>query len=307
MLTPYTLILDCTDSPSSRYLVSDASILAHKPLISASAIRLDGQLTTFNNPPRAPGDPMGKPCYRCVWPRPPPPESVRSCADGGILGPVVGVMGVLQALEAVRVVVGLAGREQETQRPSMLLFSAGMEVQFRTVRLRPTRKVDCKVCSGQASITAESLENGSMDYVRFCGIAGPGLLPPEMRVSAKTLADRLKEEDGAVVLDVRDKTQFGLCALEHSVNVPWDEIAAAGGDGAGVKTTIGNALQKATDSEGSRSRKAYVVCRLGNDSQDAVRMFRDWGIGINDGWDVKDVIGGLKAWKEEVDEEFPEY
>jgi adenylyltransferase/sulfurtransferase len=221
-------------------------------------------------------------------------------------------MGVLQALEAVRVIVRLAGTavgEAAAQRPSMLLFSAGKEVQFRTVRLRPTRRSDCKVCSSQASITAESLESGSMDYVRFCGVAGPSLLPPELRVSVKTLADVRKEDSGTVVLDVRDKTQFELCALEHSVNVPWDEIAAAGGHGGEVKAMIKRALQDSkTTALGKKGRmKAFVVCRLGNDSQDAVRTFRDWGMGVDDGWDMRDVIGGLKAWREEVDANFPDY
>jgi adenylyltransferase and sulfurtransferase len=221
-------------------------------------------------------------------------------------------MGVLQALEAVRVIVGLAGNgegEAATERPSMLLFSAGKEVQFRTVRLRPMRRPDCKVCSNQGSITVESLESGSMDYVSFCGVAGPGLLPPQLRVSAKTLADVLKEDSGTIVLDVRDKTQFRLCALERSVNVPWEEVAAAGGQGEEMKAMIRRALQDSKSADlGKKSRmKAFVVCRLGNDSQDAVRTFRDWGIGVDDGWDMRDVIGGLKAWREEVDANFPDY
>ena len=99
----YDLVLDCTDNPATRYLISDTCVLLGKPLVSASALRIDGQLMVLNNPPLPAGDPKGGPCYRCIFPKPPPPESVVSCGDGGILGPVVGVMGVLQALEAIRV------------------------------------------------------------------------------------------------------------------------------------------------------------------------------------------------------------
>jgi adenylyltransferase/sulfurtransferase len=112
----YDLVLDCTDHPTSRYLISDICVLLHKPLISASALRTDGQLIVLNSPPLPAGDASGGPCYRCVFPKPPPAESVVSCGDGGILGPVVGTMGVLQALEAVKLITagkltGCRGRE----------------------------------------------------------------------------------------------------------------------------------------------------------------------------------------------------
>ncbi|KAF4619051.1 hypothetical protein G7Y89_g14798 [Cudoniella acicularis] len=101
IVSQYDLVLDCTDHPTSRYLISDTCVLLQKPLVSASALRTDGQLIVLNTPPLPPGNENGGPCYRCVFPKPPPAESVVSCGDGGILGPVVGVMGVLQALEAV--------------------------------------------------------------------------------------------------------------------------------------------------------------------------------------------------------------
>ena len=101
-------MLDCTDHPTSRYLVSDACVLLRRPLVSASAFQTSGQLVALNSPP-------GRgPCYRCVFPRPPPPESVVGCGEGGIVGPVVGVMGVLQALEAIRI-ISSGGLEQEDE------------------------------------------------------------------------------------------------------------------------------------------------------------------------------------------------
>jgi adenylyltransferase and sulfurtransferase len=249
-----------------------------------------------------------------------------SCADGGVLGPVVGVMGVLQALEAIRVIVtgtegatsqrrqwfGLnANSESEqqikAQAPTMLLFSATSSPPFRTIRLRPSRRVNCAACSASASITAESLAEGSMDYVQFCGggPSGPEPLPVEQRVSAQIMADTLKAPDGPVVLDVRDETQFELCNLVGSVNVPWLDMAGAGKDDEKVKDRVRRALQQGDELKGDK--RAFVVCRLGNDSQDAVRKLKQWGFGVNEGWDVKDLVGGLKAWKQEVDSNFPEY
>lgn len=291
---------------------------------------------TLNHPARpagytvADGGGGAAPCYRCVFPRPPPPESVMSCADGGVLGPVVGVMGVLQALEAIRVITTGAstlssrwqqggqqqkqgqGKEQGVKMsapsippPTMLLFSATSSPPFRTIRLRPSRRVDCAVCSSSAHITAKSFADGSMDYVQFCGgrPIGAAPLPAEQRVSAQVLADALKGPDGALLLDVRDETQFELCNLAGSINVPWRDMAGAGNDGE-VREKVKRVLGQGDDLK--RGKKAFVVCRLGNDSQDAVRRLKQWGF-TEDGWDVRDLVGGLKAWTEEVDASFPEY
>ena len=176
----YDLVLDCTDTPSSRYLISDICVLLQKPLVSASALRTDGQLIVLNSPPLAAGDSAGGPCYRCVFPKPPPAESVVSCGDGGILGPVVGVMGVLQAVEAIKLIV--AGKlthglekndvDGESSPASMLLFSSNNSQPFRCVRLR-SRRLACFACSKDSGLTLEGLRSGSLDYVLFCGLASP--------------------------------------------------------------------------------------------------------------------------------------
>ncbi|EHK50419.1 hypothetical protein TRIATDRAFT_297199, partial [Trichoderma atroviride IMI 206040] len=126
IVSQYDLVLDCTDHPTSRYLISDICVLLSKPLVSASAFQTSGQLIVLNNPP-------GKgPCYRCVFPKPPPPESVVGCGEGGIIGPVVGTMGVLQALEAIKLIVrgdhlnkgGINGEVEDVKQVGLLLFSA---------------------------------------------------------------------------------------------------------------------------------------------------------------------------------------
>ncbi|KAK3717960.1 hypothetical protein LTR37_005386 [Vermiconidia calcicola] len=302
----YDLVLDCTDHPTSRYLISDTAVVTGKPLVSASALKTEGQLVLLNNPPRPPGDTSGGPCYRCIFPKPPPAESVLSCGEGGILGPVVGVMGVLQALEAIKVLTsrnkrpdhdalsmnGSTTSSQEPAKPTLLMFSAYSSPQFRSVRLR-SRRNDCAVCSARAIITRQSLTSGSLDYVAFCGAAAPiELLQPQFRVSPSEFA-KLRREDRNMLIDVRDEIQYGICALPGSVNVPW----------------TGNApswLEKAQQSGvlTDDQREKYIVCRFGNDSQLAAKAMINFAeVPI----DVKDVKGGFKSWREEVDKSWPDY
>ncbi|KAK3707058.1 hypothetical protein LTR37_012390 [Vermiconidia calcicola] len=301
----YDLILDCTDHPTSRYLISDTCVVTGKALVSASALKTEGQLVILNNPPLPPGHTSGGPCYRCVFPKPPPAESVLSCGEGGILGPVVGVMGVLQALEAIKVLTnrnqspdpassmnGNTKSSQEPVKPTLLMFSAYNSPQFRAVRLR-SRRNECAVCSARATITRQSLTSGSLDYVAFCGAAAPiELLQPQFQVSPSDFA-KLQREDRNMLIDVRDEIQYGICALPGSVNVPW----------------TGNAqswLEKAQQSGVlmDDQREKYIVCRFGNDSQLAVRAMVDLA---KVPMDVKDVKGGFRSWREEVDHSWPDY
>jgi len=217
IVAAYDLVLDCTDHPTSRYLISDVCVLLGKTLVSASALRTDGQLIVLNS--RSPsgaardddGDEHRGPCYRCMFPRPPPADSVVSCGEGGILGPVVGVMGLLQALEAIKLVAaGLTLKSAPTNdgtsttapqdsktaasSPSLLLFSAGTpttSASFRTIRMRGRRK-DCFACSPTAStLTLDTLSSGSLDYVAFCGVTAPvNILGEHERISARDYYDQ---------------------------------------------------------------------------------------------------------------------
>ncbi|KAL7780416.1 hypothetical protein CFE70_010439 [Pyrenophora teres f. teres 0-1] len=241
----YDLVLDCTDTPASRYLISDTCVLLSKVLVSASALRIDGQLIVLNNPPLPPGDANGGPCYRCVFPKPPPPESVVSCGDGGILGPVVGVMGVLQALEAIKVLV----KNPETtspEPPSLLLFSAYSNPMFRSMRLR-SRKAKCAACSSHSTISAKALENGSLDYVQFCGSvsATSDPLSPEERISPQSYAQlrsgvnpftgTVSSKDSHILVD----PIFVVCRLGNDSQVTVKKMKQLGLD-AGGKRYIGD-------------------------------------------------------------------
>uniref|UniRef100_A0A1A8QC82 Adenylyltransferase and sulfurtransferase MOCS3 n=1 Tax=Nothobranchius rachovii TaxID=451742 RepID=A0A1A8QC82_9TELE len=151
LIQQYDIVADCSDNVPSRYLVNDACVLSGKPLVSASALRLEGQLTVYNY--------QGGPCYRCLYPVPPPPETVTNCSDGGVLGVVPGVMGCFQALEVLKLASGLSS----SCSLQLLMFDA-QNLRFRSIRLRP-KQADCAVCGDNPSVTR------LVDYEAFCGSA----------------------------------------------------------------------------------------------------------------------------------------
>ncbi|EEH06402.1 molybdenum cofactor biosynthetic protein [Histoplasma capsulatum G186AR] len=347
IFSPYDLILDCTDNPATRYLISDTAVVLGKPLVSASALRTEGQLMVLNYPPQKPVDQLsalptetttGGPCYRCVFPKPPPAASVTSCADGGILGPVVGVMGVLQALEAIRVLTQTTSATSTTMSPTLHLFSAFSSPPFRSIRLRQRRQ-DCAACSPTArTITLDSLRSGSMDYVQFCGgvVGAQALLGAEERISAREYWRRYQErwgEEGEgespILIDVREAVQYGLGALKGSVNIPISSILSSSSSStSATQLNSGSLVETAPNGTSAvastialnlpswypsslldtdPTRPIHVVCRLGNDSQVAVRKLKELGVDRGGERWVGDIRGGLKAWREEVEPEFPDY
>lgn len=268
-------------------------------------------MMVLNNPPLPPGDPNGGPCYRCVFPKPPPPESVVSCGDGGILGPVVGVMGVLQALEAIKVLTQRP-TTMPADPPSLLLFSAYSNPMYRSIRLRG-RKAKCAACSSNSTINEAALESGSLDYVQFCG----GLLPdtnplaPEERISAKNYAQirsgvnpftgTVSNKDSHFLVDVRERVQFELCNIDGSINVPFSTVSATRGpDSATEEETWTKMLRQS-------EKPIFVVCRLGNDSQTTVKKMKELGLDAGGKRYIGDIKGGLQAWRNTVDTDFPDY
>ncbi|EAW12915.1 HesA/MoeB/ThiF family protein [Aspergillus clavatus NRRL 1] len=313
----YDIVLDCTDNPATRYLISDTAVLLGKPLVSASALRTEGQLIVLNNPPRPVGDKSGGPCYRCVFPKPPPATSVVSCADGGIIGPVVGTMGVLQAIEAIKVITSSPADETSASPPSLLIFSAYSTPPFRSIKIR-SRRANCAVCSAEASVTVETLKTGSTDYVFFCGVAGPEtLLRPEERI---TPLEFKKKHPGQVsheqelggskeptIIDVREQVQFDICSLDNSINIPISTILSSA---ASPTTSTPESLPSWLPHDivsSSSTDPIYVVCRLGNDSQIAVRKMKELGLDQGGKRFICDIQGGLRAWREQIDPDWPEY
>jgi adenylyltransferase/sulfurtransferase len=275
----WDVILDCTDHPKLRYLISDAAVLLGKPLVSASALKLEGQLMVLNDPPGT------GPCYRCVWPQPPPPESVVSCGEGGILGPVVGVMGTMQALETIRLLTRPPG---QTQAPAMLFFSAEAETPWRRLKMRGRRK-GCVACS-QEAIARGVLAGGKSeeDYAAFCGSPQQERLSAEYRVDVTEARQRISidtnNNNTTLLLDVRDETQFGICSVSGSVNVPFSRWQ---------QTREGLPREVETVLETEQHRDVLVLCRLGNDSQIAAKRLMESGMAKGNVWDVK---GGIREW-----------
>jgi adenylyltransferase/sulfurtransferase len=320
-------VLDCTDTPASRYLISDTCVLLEKRLVSASALRIDGQLMVLNNPPLRAGNTDGGPCYRCVFPKPPPPESVVSCGDGGILGPVVGVMGVLQALEAIKLITQPAPSlsSAPADPPSLLIFSAYSQPMFRSIRLR-SRKPKCVACSSQASISIEALQSGNLDYVQFCGSVDPvNTLTPQERISPESYAKlrsgvnpftgTVSSKDNHILVDTREQVQFELGNIDGSVNIPFSAISTTvqpnldiaspgpGFEDYNMETSESGWVTALKQSE----KPIFVVCRRGNDSQLSVKRMKELGLDYGGKRFIGDIRGGLEAWRKDIDAEFPDY
>ncbi|KZO95344.1 hypothetical protein CALVIDRAFT_516108 [Calocera viscosa TUFC12733] len=283
VISSYDIVLDCTDNPPTRYLISDACVALDKPLVSGAAIRYDGQLCVYNLPLQS-GD--RGPCYRCLWPTPPRQEEVGTCEEIGVLGTVTGMIGVLQAQTAIQLIVGLGPyAPNEVGVPTLLIYSALASPMFRSLKIRPKRN-DCPAC-GREGGARELVEKG--EYVALCGgmredLEGSGKRKGQGRVGVKELEARRAEVD---VLDVRSKEEFSICHLPEAHHVP-------------LNTLLHDPLAQL-----SPGKDTYVMCKLGNDSQVAARALRD---ALGSGADrVKDVVGGLRAWSREVDQSFPMY
>ncbi|KAJ7273342.1 hypothetical protein C8J57DRAFT_1064097 [Mycena rebaudengoi] len=279
LLSPYDVVLDCTDNAPTRYLLSDTAVALNKPLVSGAAQKFEGQLCTYNLGPEGP-------CYRCLFPSPPARELVGTCEETGILGAVTGVIGNMQALEAIKIITGL-----HDKKPTLLLFSALGSPPFRSIKLR-SRKPTCPGCGTSAEKIGEIRE---IDYLQFCGGATPnwesrGLVAgdPGHRIGVKDFGKALEASlDEITLIDVRPTTEFGICSLPGSINVPLNELLA--------NPTVHVPPKGAV----------YVVCRLGNDSQIAADALR--GAKAVNEIVIKDVVGGLRAWSRRVDPSFPVY
>lgn len=271
ILGDYDVIVDATDNVATRYLLNDACVLLKKPLVSGSALMLEGQLTVYNY--------KGGPCYRCIFPQPPPPETVQNCGDGGVLGAITGVIGSLQSMEVLKILLN----HSEVLAGKLLLYD-GAVASFRTIKLRGKREF-CDVCSAEPKITK------LIDYVQFCGMAatdkdsGLNLLSDSERISVQNY-NKIEQEH--ILIDVRSANEFEICKLRNSINVP-------------IKTLLAGKIDDELKSE-MEQKEVFVVCRRGNDSQLAVRHLSE-KLNVR----AKDLIGGLHSWTRNIDENFPIY
>ncbi|XP_038049804.1 adenylyltransferase and sulfurtransferase MOCS3-like isoform X2 [Patiria miniata] len=283
----YDIVLDCTDNVATRYLLNDACVLARKPLVSGSALRFEGQLTVYSY--------EGGPCYRCLYPKPPPPETVTNCSSGGVLGVVPGIIGCFQALEALKIALGIS-----VSFSQKLLLVDGLDGSLRTIKLRP-KQPGCAVCGTQPSV------KNLIDYEQFCGASATDkcvslhLLSPEDRISVDNLSSILQEENvvtSLVLLDVRPAVEFEICRLPHFINIPINDL----GKSDCVDLIRREAVNRADTGE---KAQVLVICRRGNDSQIAVKLLQEKLASFPAV--IKDIKGGLAAWTNHIDPNFPRY
>ena len=272
LVAGYDVILDATDNAPSRYLLSDAAARARVPLVSGAALGGEGQLTVYCG---AAGD--DTPCYRCLFPIAPTPTACGRCADAGVLGPVPGVIGVLQAVEAVKLAAGVGAPLSRR----LVLYDA-LGGALRTVRLRG-RDPACPACGD-----APSIDPATFDYGGFTGGA-PAHDAGPAGLRLLTDSDRVADVPPApvLVLDVRPASQWALGRLASSISAPFD-----GGDAGAWAARAAAAVEAAAPGV---DFPVVVVCRRGNDSQRAVAALRQ-GQGLLAGRRVVDLVGGLTGW-----------
>ena len=259
----YDIIVDGTDNFPTRYLVNDACVLSKKINVYGSIFRFEGQATVFGYP--------GGPCYRCLYPEPPPTGLVPSCAEGGVLGVLPGIVGSIQAMETIKLILGsgesLVGR--------LLLFDA-LRMRFRELKLRKNK--DCPVCGEHPTVTT------LIDYQEFCGIRGQEAAPkvsvPE--ITPKELKTRLDRGDDLFILDVREPHEYQICNLQ------------------GYLIPLGDLPRRVNELDSSREIVAH--CRSGKRSAEAVDFLRQ--AGFRKIWNLK---GGILAWSDDVDPRVPKY
>lgn len=288
IMRKYDVVVDATDNVPSRYMINDCCVVLGKPLISGAALGLEGQLTVYNY--------NGGPCYRCLFPTPPPTTACQRCADSGVLGVVPGIIGCLQALEAIKV----AGAVGEPLSGRMLLFDA-LSVRIRVVRIRG-RSLQCEACGEAATLTSEQFRK--FDYEKFTQSSLSttplklNLLPADARLTSKEYNKRILKGEAHVLLDVRPSHHYKIISLPKSLNIP---LASLEGRLPEIFTALKNAENNEKDNACS-SPSLYLICRRGNDSQRAVQYLRKNGYPS-----AKDIIGGLESWAHDVDPKFPTY
>jgi adenylyltransferase/sulfurtransferase len=264
IIRQFDVVVDGTDNFATRYLVNDACVLTGKPNVYGSIFRFEGQASVFAT--------KDGPCYRCLYPEPPPPGVVPSCAEGGVLGILPGLIGVMQATETIKLILGagepLIGR---------LLLVDALAMRFRELKLR--KNPDCPVCGDHPTVTE------LIDYEQFCGMRGE-----EKTVGANIgdmTPDELKQKMDAgdknlFVLDVREPNEYQICNLGGQL-IPLNDLPKRVG-------------------ELDKSKEIVVHCKMGGRSAKAVDYLKQQGF-----TNVHNLVGGINAWAERIDPKMPKY
>ncbi|MCS3919587.1 adenylyltransferase/sulfurtransferase [Candidatus Fervidibacter sacchari] len=270
IMSDYDIIIDGTDNFPTRYLTNDAAVILGKPYIYGSIFRFEGQVSVFLSRPFN-GFERG-PCYRCLFPSPPPPGAVPSCAEGGVLGVLPGIVGALQAAEAIKLIVGIG----EPLIGKLMLIDT-LRMEFKTVRIR--RNPNCPVCGDNPTIRE------LIDYEEFCGLRR-GELPEsdEIFVTPQELKSKLDAGEPLLLLDVREPEELEISEFPHPYkHIPLDDLPER-------------------VHELDLTSEIIIFCRNDQRSRLAAQMLQRMGFSR-----VKVLKGGINAWSQEIDPSVPQY
>ena len=260
LVSRYDVIVDGSDNFPTRYLSNDVCVFARKPNVYGSVFRFEGQTTVF-----APH--VGGPCYRCLFPEPPPPDSVPNCAQAGVLGVLPGIIGMLQAIETIKMIVGVG----ESLVGRLLHFDA-LKARFRELNLR--RDPECPVCGENPTIFSP------IDYEQFCGARDEEAIPT---MSAHELKQKMDAREPFELIDVREGFEYEIARIDGARLIPLGEIAERA-------------------DELPRDRPIVVHCHSGRRSAEAVRLLQQRGFG-----NIYNLEGGIDGWSDQIDPGVPKY
>jgi adenylyltransferase/sulfurtransferase len=264
ILKDYDVVIDGTDNFPTRYLVNDACVLLRKPNVYGSIFRFEGQATVFAY--------QDGPCYRCLYPEPPPPGLVPSCAEGGVLGILPGIIGVIQATEAVKIILGVG----ETLKNRLLLYDA-LDMRFRELKLRRDR--NCPVCGDHPTVTK------LIDYQEFCGIRPPANQPAATDgvIEPTEVKAKLDRGDRFTLIDVREPYEYQIARIPGAKLIP-----------------LGDLPKRLNELDPNAEVVAH--CKSGARSQKAVDLLKQSGF-----HNVRNMTGGILAWSDKVDPSVTKY
>jgi len=260
LVSGYDVVVDGSDNFPTRYLSNDVCVFERKPNVYGSVFRFEGQTTVF-----APH--LGGPCYRCLFPEPPPPDSVPNCAQAGVLGVLPGIIGMLQAIETIKLIIGIG----EPLVGRLLHFDA-LKVKFRELNLR--RDPQCPVCGENQTIFAP------IDYDQFCGARVDQAVPT---ISVQELKGKMDAREAFELIDVREPFEYEIARIDGAKLIPLGEIGERFGE-----------LQE--------EQPIIVHCHSGQRSAQAVRLLRQRGF-----TKVYNLEGGIDAWSDQIDSSVPKY
>ena len=269
ILKNYDMIIDGTDNFPTRYLTNDAAALQGKPNIYGSIFRFDGQLTVFKTPEG--------PCYRCLYPEPPPPGEVPSCAEGGVMGAMVGTIGAMQATEAIKLITGVG-----TSAIGKLVIYNSLDMQFRNLKLR--KDPNCPLCGEHPTVKE------LIDYEMFCGMKVEETQTKETAVKkdeidALGLKVKMDEKQDFVLVDVREQNEYDMARIPGSILVPLSQLP-----------------NRFHELDKYKGKEIVVHCKMGGRSAKAIAFLKQQGFD-----NLVNVAGGITGWSDQVDPSVPKY